>query len=133
MIKMNKEIEDALHTLLHCSLKDTDYETQVEQYKLVRDYITNLKKENKQLNSLVNSCQEEIERLTKENQELKSKLELYENGVYFSSKVDEKDKQIDKLKEWINIVQQNKDNRHAEPFIFTDELDELLDILKEVE
>ena len=77
MIKMNKEIEDALHTLLHCSLKDTDYETQVEQYKLVRDYITNLKKENKQLNSLVNSCQEEIERLTKENQELKSKLEHY--------------------------------------------------------
>ena len=130
---MNKEIEDALHTLLHCSLKDTDYETQVEQYKLVRDYITNLKKENKQLNSLVNSCQEEIERLTKENQELKSKLELYENGVYFSSKVDEKDKQIDKLKEWINIVQQNKDNRHSEPFIFTDELNELLDILKEVE
>ena len=52
---MNKEIEDALHTLLHCSLKDTEYETQVEQYKLVRDYITNLKKENKQLNSLVNS------------------------------------------------------------------------------
>ena len=133
MIKMNKEIEDALHTLLHCSLKDTEYETQVEQYKLVRDYITNLKKENKQLNSLVNSCQEEIERLTKENQELKSKLELYENGVYFSSKVDEKDKQIDKLKEWINIVQQNKDNKHLEPFISTDELDELLDILKEVE
>lgn len=129
---MNKEIEDALHTLLHCSLKDTEYETQVEQYKLVRDYITNLKKENKQLNSLVNSCQEEIERLTKENQELKSKLELYENGVYFSSKVDEKDKQIDKLKEWINIVQQNKDNKHLEPFIFTDELDELQDILKEV-
>lgn len=74
-----------------------------------------------------------IAELRKENQELKSKLELYENGVYFSSKVDEKDKQIDKLKEWINIVQQNKDNRHAEPFIFTDELDELLDILKEVE
>ena len=130
---MNKEIDDALHMLLHCSLKDTEYETQVEQYKLVRDYITNLKKENKQLNSLVNSCQEEIERLTKENQELKSKLELYENGVYFSSKVDEKDKQIDKLKEWINIVQQNKDNKHLEPFISTDELDELLDILKEVE
>ena len=37
---------------------------------------------------------------------------------------------IDKLKEWINIVQQNKDNKHLEPFISTDELDELLDILK---
>ena len=40
---------------------------------------------------------------------------------------------IDKIKEWINIVQQNKDNKHLEPFISTDELDELLDILKEVE
>ena len=40
---------------------------------------------------------------------------------------------IDKLKEWINIVQQNKDNKHLEPFISTDELDELLDISKEVE
>ena len=40
---------------------------------------------------------------------------------------------IDKLKEWINIVQQNKDNKHLEPFISTDELDELLDILNEVE
>ena len=40
---------------------------------------------------------------------------------------------IDKLKEWINIVQQNKDNKHLEPFISTDELDELLDISKEME
>ena len=40
---------------------------------------------------------------------------------------------IEKLKEWINIVQQNKDNKHLEPFISTDELDELLDILNEVE
>ena len=45
----------------------------------------------------------------------------------------EKYKEIfDKLKEWINIVQQNKDNKHLEPFISTDELDELLDILNEV-
>ena len=46
---MNKEIEDALHTLLHCSLKDIEYETQVKQYKIVRDYIINLQQENKQL------------------------------------------------------------------------------------
>ena len=39
---------------------------------------------------------------------------------------------FDKLKEWINIVQQKKDNKHLEPFISTDELDELLDILKGV-
>lgn len=40
---------------------------------------------------------------------------------------------FDELKEWINIVQQKKDNKHLEPFISTDELDELLDISKEVE
>lgn len=40
---------------------------------------------------------------------------------------------IDKAKEWIYIVQNDKDNKHLEPFISTDELDELLDILKEVE
>ena len=46
-----------------------------------------------------------INNLIKENQELKSKLELYENGVYFSSEVDEKDKQIDKLnKKYENVV-----------------------------
>ena len=48
-----------------------------------------------------NNCvkiNELILELSKENQELKSKLELYENGVYFSSEVDEKDKQIDVLK-----------------------------------
>jgi hypothetical protein len=28
------------------------------------------------------------------------------------------------------MVQQNKDNKHLEPIICTDELDELLDILK---
>ena len=38
---------------------------------------------------------------------------------------------IDKAIEWIYIVQQNKDNKHLEPIISTNELDELLDILKE--
>lgn len=40
---------------------------------------------------------------------------------------------IDKLKEWIYIVQQNKDAKHLDTFISTDELDELLDILKEAD
>lgn len=39
---------------------------------------------------------------------------------------------IDKIKEWINTVQQNKDNKHLDPFISTDELDDLLNILNEV-
>ena len=50
---MNKEIDDALHMLLHCSLKDTEYETQVEQYKIVRKYITNLQQENKKYKEVI--------------------------------------------------------------------------------
>lgn len=40
-----------------------------------------------------------IKELQQKNQQLNSKLELYENGVYYSSEIDEKDKEIDKLKE----------------------------------
>ena len=46
---MSKEVEDALYMLLHCSLKDTEYETQKEQFKVVYDYIKKLQQENKQL------------------------------------------------------------------------------------
>ena len=54
--------------------------------------------------------------------------------IYELQQENQKYKEVfDKLKEWINIVQQNKDNKHLEPFISTDELDELLDMLKEVE
>ena len=37
---------------------------------------------------------------------------------------------IDKTKKWIYKVQNNKDNKHLEPIISTDELDELLQILE---
>lgn len=57
---MNKEIEDALHTLLHCSLKDTEYETQLEQYKIVRNYITNLQQENKKQKEVIDKAIEYI-------------------------------------------------------------------------
>lgn len=53
-----KEIEDALHTLLHCSLKDTEYETQVEQYKIVRKYITNLQQENQKYKEVIDKATE---------------------------------------------------------------------------
>ena len=39
---MNKEVIDALGMLLHCALKDTEYETQKEQFYIVSDYIENL-------------------------------------------------------------------------------------------
>lgn len=40
----------------------------------------------------------DIEEILEENQELKSELELYENGVYYSSELDKKDKEIEELK-----------------------------------
>lgn len=41
-----------------------------------------------------------ITNLQQENHELKSKLECYENGVYYSSKVDELEQENERLKEW---------------------------------
>lgn len=37
---------------------------------------------------------------------------------------------IDKAIEWVYIVQQNENNKHLEPIISIDELDELLELLK---
>ena len=67
---MNKEIDDALHMLLHCSLKDTEYETQVEQYKIVRNYITNLEQENKQLKDNWNKLKEYAKEVISTDNEL---------------------------------------------------------------
>lgn len=39
---------------------------------------------------------------------------------------------IDKVKNLIYILQNNKENKHLEPVLSVDELDEILDILKEV-
>ena len=57
-------------------------------------------------------------------------MELFNEMINWKEESQKQKEVIDKLKEWINIVQQNKDNKHLEPFISTDELDELLDILK---
>lgn len=42
---INKEVSDALHMLLHCALKDTEFETQKEQFHIVYDYIEKLEAE----------------------------------------------------------------------------------------
>lgn len=42
----NKEVDDALHMLLHCALKDTEFETQKQQFEIVNAYIKQLEKEN---------------------------------------------------------------------------------------
>ena len=42
----NKEVNDALHMLLHCTLKNTEYETQKQQFQIVNAYIKQLEEEN---------------------------------------------------------------------------------------
>ena len=79
---MNKEIEDALHTLLHCSLKDTEYETQFEQYKIVRNYITNLQQKNKQLKEDLRVSQSNEETYELEMQEITKILGLDEHTLF---------------------------------------------------
>lgn len=45
----NKEVNDALHMLLHCALKNTEYETQKQQFQIVNAYIKQLEEENENL------------------------------------------------------------------------------------
>ena len=54
-----------------------------------------------------------ITNLQQENHELKSKLECYENGAYYSSKVDELEQENEKLKE---------ENKHIFANVNDDEL-----------
>ena len=104
-------------------------------------FINNLPKEyqrifwNIMIKAECNHFVSEPERLTKQDCKIIMRF-LYKlfNNIKEIQQENKKYKEvIDKLKEWINIVQQNKDNKHLEPFISTDELDELLDILKETE
>lgn len=44
-----EEVQDALCVLLHCSLKDKEYETQKQQFDSVMNYIDRLQKENEKL------------------------------------------------------------------------------------
>jgi len=52
-----KEAEDALCVLLHCSLKDTEYDTQKAQFGTVLSYIERLEKENKELSIIKRGIQ----------------------------------------------------------------------------
>lgn len=43
-----KNVDDALHMLLHCALKDKEYDTQREQFYIVHDYIKQLEKKDRE-------------------------------------------------------------------------------------
>ena len=81
---MNKDIDTLLFYLIH-----TD-KLKVEEKQKIADYITNLQQE---------------------NHELKSKLECYENGTYYSSKVDELEQENERLKERIAYLERSNDRR----------------------
>ena len=54
-----------------------------------------------ELYNIIESRDRNINDLEKENRELKKDLEMYENGVYFSSENDELQQRIDKAIEYI--------------------------------
>lgn len=105
----NRTIEEVRKNETKLIKEIKSLERQLE-YLRSGEYYNQLRFENEMLQQVVDTngvpsevydyidCTHRNTELLKENQELKSKLELYENGVYFSSEVDEKDKQIDALK-----------------------------------
>lgn len=74
----NKEVNDALHMLLHCALKNTEYETQKQQFQIVNAYIKQLEEENKELLEvrISASANNRIMELEEEN---KSKQKAYDD------------------------------------------------------
>lgn len=76
----NRKQETLIMGLRQCQLKNIEHPfiTKEEYIDKILDYITNLQQE---------------------NHELKSKLECYENGAYYSSKVDELEQENERLKE----------------------------------
>lgn len=49
----NKEVSDCLYFLLHCSLKDTEFETQREQFYEVYNYIEKLEETLKEIRNRI--------------------------------------------------------------------------------
>lgn len=73
----NKEVNDALHMLLHCALKNTEYETQKQQFQIVNAYIKQLEEENKnckkEYHSLINKIENKIDKFDYEFEKAKRK------------------------------------------------------------
>ena len=70
------------------------------------DKLTYLQQEIKHISKVRDEIIEKYNDLQQENHELKSKLECYENGVYYSSKVDELTEENKRLKE--NAIHNDK-------------------------
>lgn len=130
----NKEVSDALHMLLHCSLKDTEYVTQVGQFNIVSKYIKQLETENKELKNkkyiMSISCDGEYQI-----------CEHYKNGYLIKTENQQLKKGINSLmnsrKKWKDRYYKLKTenlNISRELIARTDELNKLLEenkVLKE--
>ena len=68
MKTIEKEIDDALHMLLHCALKDKEYVTQRQQYEIVYRYILSLEEKIREKDNVIyeieKRCNQEISAAT---------------------------------------------------------------------
>ena len=106
---MNNEIKEILEELENM-YEISELEEQVNNINKIKDYITNLQQKIEQYENpddmtlfymwLDAKAKDKMKELQQENHELKSKLECYENGAYYSSKVDELEQENERLKEW---------------------------------
>ncbi len=69
--KINKEVSDALHMLLHCSLKDTEYNTQINQFNIVYKHIEILEEELKSANEEITWWSNRFKAVERDNRQLK--------------------------------------------------------------
>ena len=119
---MNNEIKEILDFKENADYKKLS----CDEILVLRDYITNLQEENKDLREKNKEAHDfdetmkdikenliaRINRQECEIHNLKTKLEMYENGVYFSSKNDKLQEKIDKAIEHIkhNEIYDIKEN-----------------------
>ena len=90
----NKEVNDALHMLLHCTLKNTEYETQKQQFQIVNAYIKQLEEENNNMSEKYLVDNPGMAKYLNDNYIFKSKV---------IEKIEELEKQRDKVKIFKNI------------------------------
>ena len=78
---MNKEVNDALHTLLSIALENNKYESQKEQYKIVYDYIMELQEENKEAHDFDETMKDIKENLIARIQRQECEIERLHNII----------------------------------------------------
>lgn len=73
---MKKEVSDALHFLLHCSLKDARFTTQKEQCDIVYKEIERLNKRNKEIYEGFMITTQELCEATKELEKANGRIKM---------------------------------------------------------